>query len=94
VRLWVGPWQGRGTLIRVPIDPQALVGRPGHHAGPSEKRVVDGIGRDVGIMVLELNVNHDEIVDMFQVVPDLIGCELSRSTVDDKVSAGPASDFV
>jgi hypothetical protein len=55
---------------------------------------VDGIGRDVGIVVLELNVDHDEIVDVIQVVSNLVGCELSGSTVDDKVSAGPASDLV
>jgi hypothetical protein len=45
-------------------------------------------------MVFELNVDHNEIVDVIQMISNLVCRELSGSTMNDKVPAGPAGDLV
>jgi hypothetical protein len=55
---------------------------------------VDGIGRNVGIVIFELDVYYDEVVDVIQVVSNLVGRQFSGSTVDDEISASSTSDLV
>ena len=52
------------------------------------------VGRDEGILVLEVDIDNNQIVNMVQVISYLIGSNLSSDTSDDKISRCSIGDFV
>lgn len=55
---------------------------------------MNGVGRHVRVIILELYIDHNQVVDMIQMVSDLVGRELPSGSMDDKVSAGSVGDLV
>jgi hypothetical protein len=90
----VGAWKRCRTLIHVPIDAKPFIHCARHHTSSSEQCVVNGVGRNIGVTVLEVDVDHDEVMDMVQVVPNLILVKFSSSTSHDQVSARSIGNLV
>ena len=76
-------------MIISSIDPSPL----GHAAGFGEERIVNGIGEDIGIAILEIDVDHDKVVYVIQVVTNLVCGELAVSASDNKIAAGSVCDL-
>jgi len=55
---------------------------------------VDRVGRDVRIAISEVDVYHDEVVDVIEMVTDLICSDFACHASDNKVSRSPAGDLV
>jgi len=55
---------------------------------------VDRVGRDVRIAIFEVDVYHDEVVDVIEMVTDLICSDLAGNASDNKVSRSAAGDLV
>jgi hypothetical protein len=55
---------------------------------------MDRVGRDIGIAVLEININHNEVVNMIKVVPDLLLRHLAGNASYDKISRRSTGDLV
>jgi hypothetical protein len=90
----LGLRQRSGAFVWVVLDARALVYATRHHASPGEESVVNGVGRNVHIAVPEVDVDHDKVVDVIELVADLICSNLACNTSYDKVPRGAAGDFV
>jgi hypothetical protein len=55
---------------------------------------MDRVGRDVCIAVPEVDVDHDEIVNVIELITDLICSDLACNTSYNKVPRGAACDFI
>ena len=53
--------QGRSALVRIEVDFHALVCHARHHAGTRKERVVDRVGGDVGVPVLEADGDDERL---------------------------------
>ena len=55
---------------------------------------MDRVGRDVRIAIFEVDVYHDEVVDVIEMVTDLICSDFACNASDNKVSRSAAGDLV
>jgi len=55
---------------------------------------VNRVGRDVRIAIFEVDIYHDEVVDVIEMVTDLICSDLACNASDNKVSRSAAGDLV
>lgn len=97
-------WSGRNVrfderkwtraLVHRVIDTQSFVSCARHHTRSGEESVVDRIGRDERVSIAESNINHDQVVNVIQMVSDLGSGKSSISTADDEVAGGTIRNLV
>ena len=55
---------------------------------------MNGVGRNVRISILEIHVDHDEIVDVVKVISDLLFSDPAGDTAHDEISRCTSGDLV
>lgn len=88
-------WQRDVTFVTVEGDLAAFVGGSAHHASSRIQRIVNGVGRNVGVAIAVGDVDDDQIVDVFHVLTDrlLIQAFVYRA-VDDEVASSTVDDLI
>lgn len=70
----------------IPYLPQDYYLRATHHAGPGKHRVVDRVRGDIGILSLECDINHDEIMNVFKIISNLFLGMLWTAILNDQIT--------
>lgn len=85
--------EGLGALIQIPVYLAALVFSPTHHAGPGEHGVMDGIRLDVATTAHEVDLDHNQVVYVVQVLTNALFRESRIATAEDEVPRGTNADL-
>lgn len=64
-----------------------------HHAGPSEHGVMHRVGLDIAAAAHELHLDHNQIVDVLKVVPEVRLGQARIAAPDDEVASGSCTDL-
>jgi hypothetical protein len=65
-----------------------------HHAGPGKESVVDRVGLDVAVAVLEHNLDDNQVVDVVQVFPNALLCvSVGVDSLEDEVTRRSTADL-
>ena len=65
-----------------------------HHAGSGKHCVVDRIRRDIGIVLVERNFNHNEIIDVLQIITNSLLGVLWMAVTNDQISRGTNNNLI
>lgn len=55
---------------------------------------MNGVGRNIGVAILEPDIHHDKVMDVIQMIADLVCGKLSNSASNDDVSSSAVSYLV
>jgi hypothetical protein len=84
---------GHRSVMTIPSKGRSDV-RAAHHASTSKHSIVDRVCGNVSILTLEDDLDHNEVMDMLQIISNCFLC-MSRTTVEnDQVSCRSNSYLV
>jgi hypothetical protein len=86
--------QWASTFVRKVLDAQSFVSCARHHTSSCEKRIVDRIGRDVGVAISEVDIDYDQVVNMVQMISNLSRGNFAANAAHNEIARRPIGNLI